>query len=195
MVRRVVLTARHTGVSPEGQALVAWACQRALAPREHALADDHDPDYLHPGRSALILLQDTGELNPVLLAAAALTESRRPELRTSDRGALEGCPPELRALLEQALALRSEIPESGDPRLLERLVAAPAAVRRVALAEGLDHVRHAHMWTGPRNLPAVLDEVESVWEPLARRTHELLTRRFERWKRATGRRIRRGGST
>lgn len=193
MVRRVVLTARHAGVSAEGQALVAWACQAALTLREQVLEDDHDADYLHPGRSALILLQDTGELNPVLLAAAALTESRRPELRLDDREVLEGCPSELQRLLEQVLALRSEIPQSGDSRLLERLVAAPAAVRRVALAERLDHVRHAHMWTGPRNVPAVLDAVESVWEPLARRTHERLAGRFERWKRATARRIRRGG--
>jgi hypothetical protein len=192
MIRRVVFTARTTGVADEGLTLLEWACRTALELREAALDDDHDPHYLHPARSALILLQDTGELNPVLLAAAVLTESQRPDLALADAMLRESCPIAFRARLGPVLALRGAIPAADDPARLEELVAADEAVRRVALAERLDHVRHVHMWPAGGDVRAMLAEVEALWEPLAIRTHERLARRFRRWSVGTGRKLARG---
>jgi hypothetical protein len=189
MIRRVVRTARQVGVSDEGLSLLELACRTALARRAERLDDDHDPHYLHSGRTVLILLLDTGELNPVLLAAAALTESQRPELRVPDEAVRGRCPDALGQRLDEALRLRAEIPSSDEDDLLERLVTAGEAVRRVALAERLDHARHAHMWLEGPAESALLDEVDRVWLPVAVRTHERLARRLDHWGRATRRRL------
>src|SRR5690606_35345470 len=114
MARRVEATARSVGVSAEGRWLLGHALRLALSRRGALLDDDHDPHYLHAGRSALILLLDTGELNPVLLAAAALAESERVELRVPDDEVREGCPPAFLDRVETVLALRRELP-AGAP--------------------------------------------------------------------------------
>lgn len=192
MVRRVGKTAERVGVSESGRRALEVACRSALRLRELRLDDDHDPHYLHPGRSALILLLDTGELNPVVLAAAALVESRRPDLRVDDvavrRGAGEG-PVALE--LGRALSLRAEVPPIESPDLIERLVTGSEAVRRVALAERLDHVRHAHMWHEGTRVPELLEEVWGVWIPVAERSHARLALRFRHWAQATERRLNR----
>lgn len=203
MVRRVIRTGRALGMERPALALVERACTLAFTRRRTILDDDHDPHYLHPGRSALVLLLDTGELNPVLPAAAALAESVRAELKVPDEEARAGCPSSMEGILDHVLRLRSELPIPGSgtssplpspPSLLEDLVAAGEAVRRVALAERLDHVRHVHVWPASAGGGTVLqrawlDEVETVWLPVAIRTHARLATRFERWAAATRRRL------
>lgn len=189
MLRRLEATARSVGVPSEGRWLLGHAARLALERRGRLLDDDHDPHYLHPGRSALILFLDTGELNPVLLAAAALAESERPDLEVPDDDVRVGCPARRRVPLDRALALRAELDPTDDHDRLEHLVTASEAVRRVALAERLDHVRHAHMVSDAAPLTEVLADVEAVWLPVAERTHERLARRYRHWALATGRKL------
>lgn len=189
MGQRVRRTAEHAGVDEVGLALVQGCHDVARQRREVRLDDDHDPHYLHPGRTALILLLDTGETSATTLAAAILTETHRPDLHLADRAVLEATPESLHTDLETVLALRSEIPGPDDPGRVERLVTAPAEALRVAVAERLDHARHAHMWhEGPAD-PAFLEEADEVWIALAERAHPRLGQRYRRWARGTRARL------
>lgn len=193
MLRRVEATARSLGVSSSGRWLLGHAARLALERRRRLLDDDHDPHYLHAPRSALVLLLDTGELNALLPAAAALAESERDDLRVPDADVLEGSPPDQRAAVERVLSLRAELDPPAGTDLLEHLVGSEEAVRRVALAERLDHIRHVHMVSDEQpvaeRLTAALHEVERVWLPVAERTHARLARRFRHWALATRRRL------
>ena len=80
MAARVADTARRAGVSEVGVRSIVAALDTAMRPRSERLDDDHHPDYLHPARTVLILLEDAGVVDPATLSAAALTETLRPEL-------------------------------------------------------------------------------------------------------------------
>lgn len=186
MAASVARTARSLGVSPAGVGLLSQAHALAMEPRVDALEDDHHPLYLHPGRTALILLRDVGSVDATLLCAAALTESEDDAFRidVSVVGARMG---------EAVGALVAAVPLPGSESLVEDLVTAPEAVRLVALAERLDHLRHAHLrdaadaWR--RSVHA---EAGAVYLPVARRTHPRLAQRYEHWWGAFGRRMDRG---
>lgn len=189
MGHRVLRTARTLGVGPRGQRLLAWAYEVARLHREARLDDDHDPHYLHPGRTALILMLDAEETDRVTLSAALLLESERPELIVPAARLSADAPDDLDALLERALALRAAVPSPGAPNLVEALVVSDPAVRLLAVAERLDHARHAHMWLEGRGDARLLEEVAAVYGPVAARTHPRLARRFERWARGARRRL------
>jgi len=187
MASSVARAARSFGVGPPGVALLARAHALAMAPRVRAFGhDDHHPLYLHPGRTVLILLRDVGVTDPVVLAAAALTESEDAELRIG--------PAEVRgAVGDQVADLVRAVPLPGAETLAEALVTAEEPVRLVALAERLDHARHAHLREADQAWRRTLhDEVGAVYLPVAERTHPRLAQRYRHWWRVFGKRLERG---
>lgn len=180
MGERVLRTAAELGVAGPGMELLAAVHRAAMAIRDRRVPDDHDPRYLHPSRTALILMQDLGAGDPDTLAGALLAESRDAELMVP----AEAAPREARA----ALAYRDGVPLAGGDEVAETLVVAPEAVRRIALAERLDHLRHAHLWADVEARRRAHAEAEAVYLPVAERTHPELARRLAWWCRMFARR-------
>lgn len=187
MAASVVRAARTLGVSAEGIPEISRAHALAMGPRVAAFDDDHHPLFLHPGRTVLVLLRDVGCLDPLTLAAAALVESEDQALR------IPGV--EVAVVAGQAVAdLVARVPLSGREDLAEALVTAEETVRLVALAERLDHLRHAHLRDAPAGWgPAVLAEAEAVYRQVAHRTHPRLAQRYDHWCRTFARRVSLGG--
>ncbi|MDX1674120.1 MAG: hypothetical protein R3314_04880 [Longimicrobiales bacterium] len=172
MARRLARTADRLGMEPDGRALVVDAFRTAMEPRRQ-IEEDHHPDYLHPARTALILMDDTGESDPVTLAAAIFTETRDPAL---------GAPARERARVSpEAASLADAIPaaDAGD-RLLESLLALPTPGARIAAAERLDHVRHLHLRDKGEWQPWHATTREA-YVPVARRVDTVLAARLDWW--------------
>ncbi|HSJ13071.1 MAG TPA: hypothetical protein VK939_01575 [Longimicrobiales bacterium] len=157
---------RLTGVS----APPALDSALTAALRLRAALDDHHPWFLHPARTALILLDDCAEVDPVVLATAVGVDSLVPDWHTVPAGPLQ-----------------IPVPARAGERLLEALVAAPRRVRLVACAERLDHARHLHM-VEYADAAGFRAQVAEVYLPVAERTDALLARRMRRWLEAAGRR-------
>ncbi len=204
MEERVIRAGAEAGMSDDGIGLLRASHRVAMRARESgpaALADDHHPAFLHPGRTALLLLHDAGERDPVVLAAGVLSETRDLAL-----GAVAG---ELAVLSgwpggEQAMALREQLPtgewrsdpgEEADASLLEALVLAGDAVLRIAVCEALDHLRHAHLWAEGHERARAVALAERVYGPLSSRVHPALSRRYAWWLRRVAPGLRRGGGT
>lgn len=180
MSLRLARHAARVGI-PHGDLLEA-AFQMAMAPRHCLLDDDHDPRYLHPGRTALVAMDDAGVRDPVLLAAAILAETEEPRLACdADAVAGQGDP-----RLQDALALARGLPSPGCPDLAEELVTAEEGVRLVALSERLDQLRHLRLWAEEGRVRDAGEEVVRVYLPVAERTHPVLARRFRWWVRRVG---------
>lgn len=169
MAERLLKTARELGIGEAGIERILDAHETAMRPRERLLDSDHHPDYLHPGRTALILMLDTEIRDPVLIAAGALLETMRPEL------AADVVDDDVRTLL-------AEIPSpTRDGELLtEALLLAEPEVCTVALAERLDQVRHLHLrpreeWEPTHRM------AEDVYLPIAVRTESTMARRYRWW--------------
>ena len=181
MANRVDRTAGAVGVDHQGRALLGAAIQAAMAPRLAVIDDDHDPDYLHPGRTVVILLDDVGLADPVALSAACLLDTRRDDFEAPDHQVSEQVSPAV-------TAFRSVVPRSGTVTLLEDLLASEPDVILVALAERLDQVRHAHQW-GDRSAARVAhQEASEVYLKIAERAHARLAARYTQWCRAFGER-------
>lgn len=187
MAASVVRAARVAGVGADGIRILSRAHALAMEPRVAAFADDHHPLFLHPGRSALVLLRDVGCADPVVLAAAALLESEDAELRIGrDRAEAE--------VDREVAALVAAVPLSRSPSLAEDLVTADEAVRLVALAERLDHLRHAHLRGADHAWRAAAHaEAEAVYRPVAHRTQARLAQRYDHWCRTFARGLLAGG--
>lgn len=187
MAVSVVRAARTLGVPAEGIAEISRAHALAMRPRVAGFDNDHHPLFLHPGRTVLVLLRDVGCLDPLTLAAAALVESEDQALR------IPGV--EVAEVVGRAVAdLVVRVPLSGREDLAEALVTAEETVRLVALAERLDHLRHAHLRDAPAGwCSAVLAEAEAVYRPVAHRTHPRLAQRYDHWCRTFARRVSLGG--
>jgi hypothetical protein len=183
MAGSVERIARSAGLSDDAIDLVSRAYALAMEPRR--VLDEHDPAYLHPGRSILVLLQDVGPLSATVLAAAAVHESEEARFRldVSEVG---------RQLGYEVTELLESLPLPTDDELVERLVTLDEGARLAALAERLDHVRHAHLHDDPVRWRALRDEVTVAWAPVAERTHPRLADRYRAWLRAISRRL--GGS-
>jgi (p)ppGpp synthase/HD superfamily hydrolase len=163
--------------------LVTDAYHLALQPRLHQLPDVFHHDMLHPARTALILLENAQCRSAVVLAAAQMIESLLPALRVPVH--------EIATLGGQVSKLSETVPdplaeEAGD--LVEKLVTADRDVALIAVAERLDHARHLHMrpetaWR------SYYEQTVAVYLPLARRVHEDLFARFDRWARSFQRRL------
>lgn len=183
MARSVVSAGRARGLGPSQLHRVERAYRLAMQPRVARLADDHHPAYLHPGRSALILMHDARSVGPEGLVLACVLESQDTALRVP-------LPSLEETLGASTLAAVSAIPLPGDERLLERLVALEEGPALAALAERLDQVRHLHLredlhaaWADHRS------EVEGVWRPFADRLEPRLAIRFDHWARTFAKRI------
>ena len=83
MAASVASAARGRGLLPEDVERLVAAYALGMGLRLVALRDDHDPRYLHPGRTVLVLLQDVGKLPVDALCAAAVHESEEAHLRPS----------------------------------------------------------------------------------------------------------------
>jgi hypothetical protein len=173
MARRLDRTAARLGMDPDGRALVRDAFRTAMAPRRARIAEDHHPDYLHPARTALILMDDTGEAEPVTLTAALLVETRDPSLAPD--------PETARRLSPDAARIAAAVPvPSRTGHLLEALLALPAPASRVAAAERLDHARHLHL--RPRSeWEDWYVTTREAYVPAAARTDATLAARLEWW--------------
>lgn len=139
--------------------------------RREAGVGQHHRDYLHPGRSALILLIDLSECDATTLCAAIAFDSERPDWIPAEAVKDD---PDLAAVMEA-------LPPSGCDDLAERLVVADAAVRRAALAERLDQLRHAHLWPEVEARRRAHQEAKAVYAPIAERTDPVLSRRYDWW--------------
>jgi hypothetical protein len=154
---------------------------------ERALSSEDHPAYLHPGRVLLILMDDLEVSDSHLLPVGMLTESRDRELRLSEV--------EVREVLKEwdgAFELWKNLPfidwgvsasADTDVVLLEELVIASPEVQRVAMAEALDHLRHAHLWESQPERLRAANLARGVFEPLAPRVHPTLERRLAWWVR------------
>ncbi len=154
----------------------------AMAPRRESLTDHHDPAFLHPGRSVLVLLHDVRPLEVESLVLGALHESQEPTLR-ADPGAVG------RALGPEVVDRLAGFPLPGAERIVERLVLLDRTSAVAVLAERLDHLRHLHLGAAIwREWEAVHEEVERAWLPFAHRVDARLSTRFEHWSRVFRRR-------
>lgn len=183
MGRSLRATARSKGHAGETLDALERVHVLAMSVRSARLDDDHHPAYLHPGRSALVLLHDVDEVDPVVLVVAMLHESEDPELRVAHEQIVEGVGP-------AAAAAMSSIPHPGDERLTERLLGLGPGVALATLAERLDQLRHLHLrpdladrWADTHR------EVVDVWLPFSARIDQKLARRYAHWTRTFVKRI------
>jgi len=182
MAASLVRTARSYGVDDEDIDLMSRAHALAMVPRVAALEDDHHPLYLHPGRTMLVLIQDAGVTDPTVLAAAALVESEDARFRVGEAAMAS-------AVDASVLSLVRAVPASGSELLAETLVTAEDAVRLIAVAERLDHLRHAHLRDDMDWRARVYAEAVAVYQPIAERTNAKLAGRYRHWCRAFERRF------
>ncbi len=179
MDARVGRTLTGVGLDPAAVIMVQAAHRLAMDTRRDRLLDAHHPDFLHPGRTVLVLALDCGFRNPIGLAAAALLESEHEGSRTE----LEV----IRCTMGDEVAdWVGSIPVPG-PELAEALLGTGRDVQVVALAERLDQCRHAKFWTDVSAKRRILEEVEAIYGPVAERTLPALGRRFAHWSWAFGR--------
>ena len=181
MSDRVDRTAAALGVDRSGRDLIGTALEAAMARRVAAIDDDHDPDYLHPGRTVVVLMDDVGLVDPVALAAAGVLDTRRGDLEPSDREVTEH-------VSAAVTAFRNAVPRPESDTLLEDLLASGHDVVLVALAERLDQIRHAHMWGDRAEARAAHQEASEVYLKMAERVHARLAARYTQWCRAFGER-------
>ena len=182
MAASVAATAARKGLPSADVARIITAFRLAMGPRELAIADDHDPAFLHPGRVALILLHDTEATETPILQTATLLESRDPALRVPSPTILE-------AVGEHVAEALAAAPMPGQSDLAERLVTLEPGLRTAILAERLDHLRHEHLRAPVIAWPELWREVSAVWLPVAERTSESLSRRYRHWVRTFERRL------
>jgi hypothetical protein len=179
MARRLRRALRQAGVRDRGEDRVMTAFDRAMEVRHGLLPSEDDPRYLHPGRVVLILLGDVEEDDPGVLGAGALAESRDMELRVESAPGLP--------FPDWGRGLGGEL---TDSELLEELVTLPTEMQGVAMAEALDQLRHAHLWSDPVQRGRAAALAEAVFLPLAPRIHPVLERRLGWWVRRVGARLR-----
>jgi hypothetical protein len=174
MARRLLRTAGRLGIEQDGRDVMMRAYEIGMAPRLAARLDDHDPDYLHPARTALILMDDAAIDDPVTLAAALITETRDLTFAPEPRRRADLGP--------DILAVSDAVPGPDAPadRLLELLVGAARDARLVAVAERLDHARHLHLRPHREWIPYHATTCRA-YAPVADRTHATLAGRLAWW--------------
>lgn len=172
MARRLWRSAQRAGIRPDA---IVLAFQDAMQRRTRVLGDPRHPDFLHPGRTALILIDDLGVDDVPEIVAAVLYDSLDPRMTAAADSVADLAGAEARVIFSDLAALgRSEA------SLAEDLVTGSAPLRRAALAERLDHARHLHLrdrscWDSFHG------GIRTTYLPLAERTHPVLFRRFRWW--------------
>jgi hypothetical protein len=178
MARRLHRAALTTGLARTDADLIVRCFEHAMKRRAAVIPDPQHPDYLHPARTALILMEDTGMTHAGAIAAAILYDSELAGLAMSAA--------EIEAVAGAgASAVATELPQPtmDDTELTEALVVAGAHTRDAAIAERLDHARHLHMGPRERWLP-FHERIMDVYLPLCARAHPMLGRRLHRWAEA-----------
>lgn len=180
---------------------------------EGRLDDDHDPRYLHPGRTLLVFWEMATEADPPvdraalvsLLPVAPLIDSRDPELRPSDARIDARINTPIHARIEergqdlgervrrvQEVATAGGTPVPDPSAWLEAVLPEAAGVQVLVLAEAFDHARHLHVGGGPvEGKPqdprrAYAAFVGEALVPLAARIGGTAHRRLEWWWRRVG---------
>ncbi len=188
MGQRLLRTAESKGGDTPLFDWLHFAHDLATAPRTERFDDDHEPTYLHPGRSALILMMDLDLLGSVPLGLALWHDSEDASLEPNPEAigqALDqrDAPAAIAGIVDQVLELSATLPRSGDEDLAERLVVLDHAIVCAALAERLDHLRHLHLRDIDNHARDTWREARDVWLPVAQRTHPELARRYAWWTR------------
>jgi (p)ppGpp synthase/HD superfamily hydrolase len=183
MADRLRRTAGWRGLSPDQANRLADCFLAAMRRRAAAIGDEHDPAYLHPARTALILLDDVGMQDADVLYAAVVHDAARPGLamRSDDLRDLAG---------DRAADIIDRLPnpDADADTIMETLVTLPAGVLALYLASQLDLARHLHLGD-PAGWTAGHARVTASLIPLAHRCNPLLAKRFERWAGAFRRRF------
>ena len=181
MGERVRRTAREAELSPEDVDLLSQAHGLAMAPRLAALSDDHDPAYLHPGRTAAILFDDLSMVEAEWIAVAMLLDTERPDLEAVDS--------ELSELPERVVEFRRRMPRPDSETVIEDLLTLEPTALHVALAERLDQLRHIHLWEDVERAARVYCQAADTYSVVATRSHPELARRYAWWTRTFGRKF------
>ena len=183
MARSLRAALRARGATTDEQSAVERVFALAMQPRIAALEDDHHPAWLHPGRSALILLHDVAHVDPIVLIIAALHESVDASLQVPAEQIQD-------AVGGSAWQALQSIPMPGSEKLVERLLLLGPGLAMAALAERLDHLRHLHLREDLIDYWADTHvEVSEAWLPFAARTDATLTRRYAHWVRTFAKRM------
>lgn len=182
MARRIGAAAVRAGIGSTETQCTTAAFLAMIEERATFVTDEHDPDFLHTGRTAVILLEDVMVREGAVVAAAVLYDSMHPELCAAAFHLAAGCGRVAQQLLEE-LPAGSE----DDAERVEALVTASEGARLVAVAERLDHARHLHLHDASQ-WRAFHEEFVRVFLPLAHRTHPQLAYRCDRWSTAFGER-------
>lgn len=174
MARRLDGAARRLGIPDEGCTLIRTAFEAAMEPRRQRVPDDHHPDYLHPARTALILMDDARVADAAVLAMALFAETRDPSL-AAPTGTIQQVDP----VVAEAVA-GIPIPAREAERLVESLLALSPDQALVAVAERIDHARHLHL--RDRDEWAVYHGTTcAAYAPVAGRVHPALGGRLDWW--------------
>jgi (p)ppGpp synthase/HD superfamily hydrolase len=180
MATKLAAYARRVGVVPD---MLVSAYRMSIHRRMKVLQDVFHPELLHPARTALILIEDAGCTDDVLLTAGALVDSEYGGMQLSDREIRE-------AFGDRVADLVAAVPRPGEIRegLLEELVTAPHDVGLIAVAERLDHARHLHFRDDAHWRPFFV-QVADAYLPFAGRVSGPLETRLARWSGAFEKRL------
>jgi (p)ppGpp synthase/HD superfamily hydrolase len=181
MAAKLEAYATRRAVDP---ASIVAAYQSAISVRLPVLTDIFHPDFLHPARTVLILLEDAECTDATVLTAAALVESVYPSMRQRE----DVIAKEFGA---GVAAITAAVPKPDQPsdQLLEDLVTASYDVGLIAVAERLDHARHLR-FRDQKYWQPFYDQITSVYLPFSSRVSEQLHTRLERWSTAFLRELR-----
>ncbi|MGD8277546.1 MAG: hypothetical protein PVH00_05945 [Gemmatimonadota bacterium] len=182
MARRLERAARAARLDADA-ARIGRLFRAVLDRRATGFDDPHHPDYLHPARTALILLEDVRRHDPDLTLAATAIDTERPDLDLPLDEVEREAGARAAAIVD---AIRGGPPP--DAERLEWLVQLENDALLVALAERLDHARHLHLapadrWPGFHRRFAEADLLA------ASRSDERLAWRMQRWHDSFARRF------
>ncbi len=172
-MRRLLDAGRRAGLEDASLERLEASFRLSLDWRARTLHEEH-PDALHPGRVALILLEDAAAGDGELLSAAVLCDRLPPERTPPEASIAATAGPAVIELLRQVPG------PMEDELLLEALLALPPRALALALAERLDHARHLHL-RPLREWAAVHHQTCAVYAPVADRAQHPLARRYRWW--------------
>jgi hypothetical protein len=152
-----------------------------MSKRLQAWPEPH-PDFLHPARTALILLDDIGIADPAALCSGLLYDSDRLDLSVSASDARTHGWDAAADFLAQF-----PLPDLDSSELMESLITLDPVPLAVVLSERLDHARHLHFQPADRWQP-FYHQIRDVFLPVAARS-SLLAPRFDAWAEAFSRRL------
>lgn len=177
MALRLERTAARRGVGEIE--LLRTAHSLAMEPRRRGLPDEDAPQYLHPGRTAIVAMTEGGVSDGRLVAAALFFESLDPRLSVTEEPVRAVGDSRLDDAWERAVSL----PLPGAPDLVETLVTAEPETVAIVLAEWLDQLRHVRLWAAGGLVAEAHRLTREVYLPVADRAHETLARRLRWWLR------------